>query len=688
MRLLVVSFIFPYPINSGGARDIYSRLEAMFKAGYEIDLIATVRNLPSELELDKVRPIVKSIRIVERHRRISDLLSIKPFHIKTRGDLKDIQLDGEYLAVIIESDFGGDILENPTLRARHRVLRVHNDESYLARCLAESTGTLKERLSLSAESLKFRFYSPALIRKCEVLWFISSTEMKRFGESSESGNGSPQQKYLVPTIYNPERFQRRSLEGASVLYIGAISVPINYDGLMWYLEHIHPQMLENPGYRFVLAGMRGTGNIDGLLEMIAKSERVIYQPDVNDLQVLYAQAAAFVNPVQRGAGVKIKTLDAVVEGMPVVTTQVGAEGTGFEDRKHAVIVDSAEEFGAGLREIITDKSYAQQLVENAQTLLRRENQADTMLESLRSLHPGSNEEPKQIDGRIGIVTVTYNSGSVLAEFLNSLEAQSFKKFRLWAIDNASTDDSVAQLRAWSDPRLEIVANKGNVGVAAANNQGITAALAYGCDYVLLLNNDVYFGAEFLDGLLQGLTAHSCSMAVPLIYYANPENMIWSAGGRFRENFAYLSFHLGFKEIDIGQFNKPRRIAFAPSSCILAKRNVFDTIGLMDERLFVGGEDTDFMYRAMRAGLKTYYLPTVKMWHKVSSLRGGDDSAFSQRYMARNRAFLIKKHLGWWKAIQYTVLYRAYYVIRWLARKDNWDTMIRKERAWSEGLQIR
>lgn len=298
-----------------------------------------------------------------------------------------------------------------------------------------------------------------------------------------------------------------------------------------------------------------------------------------------------------------------------------------------------------------------------------------------------NEPQERRGGSIGIVTVTFNSGSVLPEFLRSLETQTFNNFRIWAVDNASTDDTIPQLKAWNDPRLEIVANETNVGVAAANNQGIVAALAQGYDYILLLNNDVFFGPDLLDGLVRGLDEHSCSMTVPLIYYAEPKNMIWSAGGTFRENFAYLSIHFGIKEIDRGQFNEAKRVTFAPSSCILFRHEVFDHIGLMDERLFVGAEDTDFMYRALLAGLNTYYLPSVKMWHKVSSLRG-EDSPFSQRYMARNRAFFIHKHLGQWTAARYAFLYRAYYLVRFLFGRDNWETMLRKERAWSEGLRIR
>jgi glycosyltransferase involved in cell wall biosynthesis len=386
MQLLVVSLIFPYPITSGGARDIYTRLEALHEAGYEIDLIATVRDPPSESDLNAIRPMVNSIQIVRRHRKISDLISAKPFQCETRGDLRTIPLEGEYLASIIESELVGGILDNPTLCAKHRILRIHNDEAHLARSNAASSGNLKERILFWVESLKFRLYSPSLIRKCDVLWHISSAEMKRFSAASINGTGKRHQTYLIRTIYNPRGFQRRSLQGASVLYVGALSISTNYDGLIWYLKHVHPRMLGNPGYQFVLAGMRGSANIDGLLETVRISERVVFRPDAEDLRGLYAGAAAFVNPIQRGAGVKIKTLDAVVEGMPVVTTSVGAEGTGFEDGLHAVVADSPELFSAGLQRIIADKTYAQQLVANAQALLERENQPSEMLQSLKSLN--------------------------------------------------------------------------------------------------------------------------------------------------------------------------------------------------------------------------------------------------------------------------------------------------------------
>ncbi len=88
--------------------------------------------------------------------------------------------------------------------------------------------------------------------------------------------------------------------------------------------------------------------------------------------------------------------------------------------------------------------------------------------------------------KIGVVTVTYNSGAVLTDFFNSVDGQDYDNFIVIAVDNASTDDTLHQLRTWNSPKLVLIANAENAGVAAANNQGIRAALAAGCHQVLLV----------------------------------------------------------------------------------------------------------------------------------------------------------------------------------------------------------
>jgi GT2 family glycosyltransferase len=287
--------------------------------------------------------------------------------------------------------------------------------------------------------------------------------------------------------------------------------------------------------------------------------------------------------------------------------------------------------------------------------------------------------------KVGIVTVTFGSGSVLPDFLRSVEGQTHRNFHLWVVDNASTDNTVEVLESSPGPNTTLILNDFNAGIAGGNNQGILAALAAGCDSILLLNNDVIFEPDLIQLLLQGLEEHGCSMTVPLIYYANPSDRIWCAGGTFQAQYAARSVHYGHDETDHGQFNEARVIEYAPTCCTLIKKEVFDSIGIMDESYFVYVDDNDFMYRALMKGFVTFYLPQAKLWHKVSSLTG-TDSPFSERYLSRNRALFLCKHFSRPTVWKFTLMYRFNYLIRLLRGIDGFASFFRKQAAWSEGLR--
>ena len=245
--------------------------------------------------------------------------------------------------------------------------------------------------------------------------------------------------------------------------------------------------------------------------------------------------------------------------------------------------------------------------------------------------------------KIGLVTVTYNSATMLKEFFSSLDAQTYRQFCLVSVDNASTDSTVSLLHASSGAEHLVIANTTNVGVAAANNQGIRLAVDLGCEYVLLINNDVVLDPELLTELVRGLADCHCDMAVPLIYFNDPPNRIWTAGGSFQPRLGFRVQHRGLGEDDRGQYDRPVRIDYAPTCCVLIRREVFGKIGLMDERYFVYADDVDFMYRARHSGLIMYYVPRGKLWHKVNGLTGGGVSDFSFYYNARGRALFLYKH---------------------------------------------
>ena len=91
--------------------------------------------------------------------------------------------------------------------------------------------------------------------------------------------------------------------------------------------------------------------------------------------------------------------------------------------------------------------------------------------------------------KVGIIISNYNGWQDTLVCLESLQRQTFTDFEIILIDDASPNDSVAQLQDKLPPNTVFLPQQQNVGFAAANNIGIRRALADGCDFALLLNND-------------------------------------------------------------------------------------------------------------------------------------------------------------------------------------------------------
>jgi len=291
-----------------------------------------------------------------------------------------------------------------------------------------------------------------------------------------------------------------------------------------------------------------------------------------------------------------------------------------------------------------------------------------------------------MSARIGIITVTYNSGGVLENFLRSLDAQTHKEFLLYAVDNASRDSTLDQLRAWGDPRLRIIANPVNIGIAEGNNQAIRAALAEGCDYILFLNNDVEFEPETFATMVADLDRFECALLAPKILYEDGVH-IWSAGGTFKRLKGYLGSHTGEGERDSGQYDQPLRILNAPGCCILVRAGVFEQIGMMDAKYFVYHEDADFLFRAWRAGLVMYYTPNVRILHKVSALTGGSTSPFTIRYNARGHVYFMLKNLGLLRCLFFLPALELRMIWKFVVRRISYRELVIRQRAFFEGIAV-
>ena len=243
------------------------------------------------------------------------------------------------------------------------------------------------------------------------------------------------------------------------------------------------------------------------------------------------------------------------------------------------------------------------------------------------------------------VTLNWNRPQDTLLCLASLQAQSYPALRLVVVDNGSTDDSVAQIRA-AFPDVAVIENGRNAGFAGGMNPGIRYALEQGADYVFALNNDTTLDPQAIRLLVERLEHQApgerLGLVAPLIYYHAEPTRVWSLGGHLHPLTLEVT-EQGRGQIDNGQWGAWFACDFVAGCAMLVPRHVWQEVGLFDEGFFMYYEDVDFCLRLRRAGYGLGTLTAAKMWHKVSLSSGGADSPNERYWMARSSVRYFGKY---------------------------------------------
>lgn len=262
---------------------------------------------------------------------------------------------------------------------------------------------------------------------------------------------------------------------------------------------------------------------------------------------------------------------------------------------------------------------------------------------------------------LALITVLYKSDSVLEDFFSGISKQNYTDYKLYVIDNSSNETTSSLIneliKKYPVANYEHIDTKGNIGVAAGNNVGIKRAMYDGCKFLLFLNNDLFISQTHLLGsMVKECEVHA--IVTPKIFYFDT-GLLWMAGG-YIDQVKALGVHYGMKQKDAPQFNAAKYTTYAPTCFLMVKTSVVEQIGFMDEKYFAYYDDTDFVYRAVKKGIKVWYEPTLELMHKVSSSSGGDNSMFYIYYGNRNKLYFIKKHF---KGLHKLYLYTYYFLTR-------------------------
>jgi hypothetical protein len=212
------------------------------------------------------------------------------------------------------------------------------------------------------------------------------------------------------------------------------------------------------------------------------------------------------------------------------------------------------------------------------------------------------------------------------------------------VDNGSSDGSAARLRR-ERPGLAVIESGANLGFAGGNEVGIRRALADPeVRWVLLLNTDVHVDPGFLPPLLAACADPEVGAAGPKIFYHDPPDRLWAAGGRLRIRET-VTRELGRGRPDGPRFSRPADVTYLTTCCLLVPRDALERVGPLDPAYFINVDDADWCRRALDAGYRLRYVPESRVWHKVAAASGGAYSPVKNFHTARSNAIYVRRHAG-------------------------------------------
>lgn len=299
--------------------------------------------------------------------------------------------------------------------------------------------------------------------------------------------------------------------------------------------------------------------------------------------------------------------------------------------------------------------------------------------------------------RLSVIILSYNTQDLVVGCLESFYQNLPKDIEVILVDNNSADNTV-KVVSKQFPRVKIIANKKNLGFAKGNNQGIKQARG---KHVLLLNSDTLVEARVFDDLISfAETKPEAGIISPQLL--NRDGTIQQNGGSLPNltNIFFWQFFLDeipllthlvapYQQEDPEYYTQTRKTGWVSGAGMMLTRKLLDTVGVLDEKIFMYAEDLDLCYRADQAGLEVWSVATTKITH-FGQGSGNKAKAIIGEYTGLNY-FFAKHHASRYSMFLSLLIYgakfRAYFLGKIIGKKDAYETFQKAASAIKEKPKV-
>jgi len=415
MKILVVGNRVPWPLHDGGAIATYGMLRSLAENGAEVDFFSfnTKKHFAENAIIEKYFGFCKVHLVsldasVKPLKALWNLLFGGSYHMERYDNLDaavelyDLIQSSNYDCVMAEGLYSmpialrvmkqlsvkadglgsNEIHENSNESVQKKpikwVYRSHNLEYQIWERLAISEQQSLKRWYLDLQSKRLKRYEidawcemDAIVPIVEtdsnvILATVSEIHKNNQLNSGYSVANQPQIHVYQPgiAIESPFAFVHRPL---SIFHIGSMEWQANEQGVMWFLKKVWPRVLSaQPNVKFHLAG-KGLSKTDPRFFQTG----IVNHGEVDDAEVFMQSRGIMIVPIQAGSGIRIKSLEAMALGVPVVSTSIGAQGLTVESGTQMIIADDPEGFADGIIQLLLNPAASQEMTQQARAYVEQ-----------------------------------------------------------------------------------------------------------------------------------------------------------------------------------------------------------------------------------------------------------------------------------------------------------------------------
>lgn len=262
-----------------------------------------------------------------------------------------------------------------------KVLNHHNIESDMMyrRSRKESNPVIKTSLKHEAKCL--REYEKKFCPAYDMNITVSDLDNERLKDINESIICSTIENGVDCNYY---KYHPRSGNCSGLIFAGSLDWYPNADALLFFCRDIWPGLKRlHKGLTFTVIGK----NPPDKLRLLMEGDKDIYfKGYVPDVRPYIRDSMIFVSPFRDGGGTRLKILDAMSQGIPVVSTALGCEGINISEGGNILIADTADDFISKISDLLTMPDLADQLSKGGRALVEKQYSFEVLGRKMRDLY--------------------------------------------------------------------------------------------------------------------------------------------------------------------------------------------------------------------------------------------------------------------------------------------------------------